>query len=330
MSGYCSGMEMVEDRRGGNAPPPIPIWRLSDGRAGHDRQAAALAAQLGGGEVVLAVAWPLPWRWAAPHRLPGLDRLCREWPEPAVRTLIVGCGRRAALANRWLKHRYGRRVFTVQILDPRSARGEFDLIIAPAHDALSGPNVVQITGSLHPVSGDWLTSARRQWSILAAYPVPRIVVLWGGMPLSRDLQKALTTALDRRLQAGGSLLCAASRRTRPRTVKILAGLIGERRGCFHDAGQNSYPGLLAYASEIWVTADSVNMISEALATGRPVRIVGDARRRRQRRFIGDMREAGWIGGLVDGSAAVATPVPEMMAGVIAEITNRYHQSSDPR
>ena len=35
-------------------------------------------------------------------------------------------------------------------------------------------------------------------------------------------------------------------------------------------GENSYPGMLAWADRFVVSADSVNMISEACATGKPV------------------------------------------------------------
>ncbi|HSR65375.1 MAG TPA: nucleoside-diphosphate sugar epimerase, partial [Xanthomonadaceae bacterium] len=54
------------------ARPVASVWSLSDDRAGNRRQVDALARALGFGTVEARTLQPrAPWRWVAPHRLPG-------------------------------------------------------------------------------------------------------------------------------------------------------------------------------------------------------------------------------------------------------------------
>ena len=78
-------------------------WVVSDGAAGNENQALALASALAGEVEVLRLAARAPWRWAAPRFLPGAAQAFG--PAFAARLrgplpdLAVGCGRQAALAT---------------------------------------------------------------------------------------------------------------------------------------------------------------------------------------------------------------------------------------
>src|SRR5690606_41654848 len=128
-------------------------WTLTDGHAGNLRQALSLAAALG---LESARNWSLepraPWRWAAPRRLPGAGIAFGSGFATALReappALAIGCGRQAALSTRLLREAGAR---AVQILDPRIDPAHWDLVVAPEHDGLAGPNVVTLLGSLNPV-----------------------------------------------------------------------------------------------------------------------------------------------------------------------------------
>src|SRR5690606_22914976 len=141
---------------------PAALWVLSDGRAGNLRQAAALATAMG---IDVARNWTLdaraPWRWASPRRLPGARHAFGSAFARALATppaLAIGCGRQAALATRLLREAGAR---TVQVLDPRLDPVHWDLVVVPGHDRLRGPNVLTLSGSLHPVDDLWLAQGRR-------------------------------------------------------------------------------------------------------------------------------------------------------------------------
>lgn len=282
------------------------IQPLSDGRAGNARQAVALAQALALGDGAAAPALELaaraPWRWLSPRRLPrathafgdGFQALLAAPP-----VIAVGCGRQAALATRLLRGRGSR---AVQILDPRIAPTHWDVVVAPAHDGLAGPNVITTLGSLHPVDDAWLARARAQFAAFEALPRPRTAVLLGGASAHARFDTAAFEAMARLLETalagGGSVLLTTSRRTPPAVAEAARRRFAAAPGVAWTGagdGPNPYPGLLAWADRIACSADSVNMISEACATDAPVFVFDPAGvRGRPRRFLDALLARGRI------------------------------------
>ncbi len=270
-------------------------WLLTDGLAGNQRQASALALALGRAARHWVLQPQAPWRWLAPRRLPGADRAFGEEFAQALSgerpPLTIGCGRQAALATRLMRSDVTR---AVQILDPRIAPSHWDLVIAPEHDGLRGPNVITLLGSLNPVDDLWLAGARKTFPAFGQLPGPRTALLLGGSSAHARFDRAAFDALASRLAAqlereGGSLLATTSRRTpadiRARLRERLAAL---PQVSWYEPGEgaNPYPGLLGWADRIVCTADSVNMLSEAAATRAPLFVFGiDRVEGRPRRFV---------------------------------------------
>lgn len=253
------------------------IWALSDGATGHRRQAVALAEALAVRltakvePLILEARWPA--RWLAPRagRLEQLlvgDRpLAPPWPD-----LAIGCGRVAALATRRLRELGVR---AVQILDPGLAPARWDWVIAPRHDRLAGENVLNTLGSLHPLEPERLSRLREKTAGLAAQPAPRTLLLVGGPSRllrwgRRDLARLIAILRHWLERDGGSLSIALSRRTPGWASRALRRAFPLARFT-PEGGENLYEPFLAWADRIVVTADSVNMLSEACASGRPVR-----------------------------------------------------------
>lgn len=265
---------------------------VTDGHAGNVRQARALADALKLRPRDLVLAPRAPWRWFAPRRVAGARRAFggdfeRLLASPGLRgSLVIGCGRQAALATRLLRLRGAT---AVQVLDPRIDPRHWDAVVAPAHDRLHGPNVLTLTGSLNPVNDAWLGAARAAFSELGRMRGPRTALLVGGptAQVKFDVRRfgrwmdAVRTVVERE---GGSVLLTTSRRTPEafverarRAFKGLPGLVWT--GSVD--GRNPYAGLLGWADRIVCTADSVNMLSEACATRAPAFVFGatDARGR---------------------------------------------------
>jgi uncharacterized protein len=94
--------------------------------------------------------------------------------------------------------------------------------------------------------------------------------------------------------SGGAAVVTPSRRTGDAGIALLRERLADVPSVIWDmTGDNPYFAYLAIADAFLVTADSVSMISEAAATGRPVHIVeldgGDAK---FARFHAAMRAAG--------------------------------------
>ncbi|MBB5208127.1 mitochondrial fission ELM1 family protein [Chiayiivirga flava] len=253
-------------------------WVITDGAAGNEKQALALAAALDCPSVTIRLATSAPWRWAAPHLIPpqaatfGPSVATHFDSEPP--RLAIGCGRQAALALRWLKRRHGNTIRTVQILDPRIDPRHFDAVVVPEHDALREPNVLTTLGALNAIDDAWLAQARDAWPTLRALPSPRTAVLLGGPTRAYALDRAAWAALAAQLRTqhardDGSLLVTTSRRSpdwlRRAARADLADLPGVQWHGDTD-GPNPYAGMLAIADRIVVTPDSINLVSEACAT----------------------------------------------------------------
>ncbi|MEO5558339.1 MAG: mitochondrial fission ELM1 family protein, partial [Dokdonella sp.] len=257
-------------------------WAITDGAAGNERQALALARALGLAARVVRVRLSEPWNVFAPHLTAGAHAAIRDelgnplvapWPD-----IAIGCGRRAALVTRLLRRWSDARCFTVQILDPRIDSSAFDVVVAPQHDRVSGRNVMHSIGALNSVDCEWLGVARAHFARYAALPAPRSAVLIGGSNRAQRLDNAYFDALFDRLGArhaadGGSFLVSVSRRTPAATTARLRAAFARFPGVFwsgNEDGENPYAGFLAWADRILVTPDSVNMLSEASATGKPL------------------------------------------------------------
>ncbi len=272
----------VKPIRNTDAPHASGACVISDGAMGNERQALALAGAMGLVPTVHRIDLRPPWRWFAPNLAAGAQlalsakqrrSLTQPWP-----ALAIGCGRQAALITRALRRWSGGATFTVQILDPRMDPAHFDLVVTPRHDELQGANVIQTLGALNPIDDAWLDRAAEQFATLCQLPQPRTALLVGGprrgLVLDDVWFAALIGVIERwRERDSGSLLITASRRTPKAWRTRLRTAFRNGCTCFWDGnedGTNPYAGYLAVADRIVVTPDSVNMLSEACATGVPV------------------------------------------------------------
>jgi hypothetical protein len=265
----------------GTDDPPA-VWVLHDGKLGMANQVTGLAEALGWPFVEKRLAILAPWRylpptlWLAPAQAldPSGAPLAPPWPD-----IVIACGRNAVAPARMIKRASGGRVFWVQVQDPRSYRREVDLIVAPLHDPAPGDNVMRTIGAVHRVTASKLSEAGARFApLFVGLPRPLAAVLIGGDNNVYRLTDARFGALCDQLVglalSGIGLAITASRRTAPAQQAMLrARLDGVAAYIWDGSGDNPYFGLLAAADAIIVTADSVSMISEAAATGKPVQIV---------------------------------------------------------
>ncbi len=268
---------------------PLRIQVVSDGRAGMENQALGLAeavTRLTPAEIVVKrVRWrpvfdPLPVSLKAPWMLdPTADAPFpagdATWPD-----LWVATGRATlplSLAARRLSHG---RTFVVQTQDPRLDPSRFDLVVAPTHDGLTGPNVVSITGSPHRITTEGLAEAAPVFADrLKALSRPHVAVLIGGRSKAFDLTPDHATVLADRIAdavtaVGGSLLLTFSRRTPEAAKVVLTTRLSQLPGWIWDGtSPNPLFAFLDAADHILVTEDSANMAAEAASTGKPVHVL---------------------------------------------------------
>jgi len=246
-----------------------------------ESQCLGLAEALGLDPGIVRIELRNPWRDLAPHLRTGLRHaFVGHPPAPPWPDLLIATGRQSVPASLFVRQ-LSPRTKRVQIQNPGLSPRNFDLVIAPMHDDLWGGNVIQTIGALHRATPRRLADESRQLEArLAGLPRPFIGVLIGGANgvyrFGADEARTLATDLVRHARdLGGSLLVTPSRRTGDKNISILRTAFGGTPGFVWDgAGANPYFGILGAADILLVTADSVNMITEACASGHPVLIYG--------------------------------------------------------
>ena len=267
----------------GSAPAVRTCWVLSNGIVGMDNQSLGLAEALGLA-VTLKTQYPrAPWKHLPPQFWPfplasagpGSDVLAPPWPD-----VVIGTGRLNIPTAIAIKRASGGRVFNIRIQHPHVSLKYFDAVVAPSHDRCRGAQVIETLGAVNRVSEAGLAQARARWEpVFARLPRPLVAVLLGGpnkayrfdAGVARDMAERLA-----RLQAAGAgLALTPSRRTGAALEAVFRARLAPAGGWIWDGrGDNPYFGLLALADHILVTADSVNMVSEACFTGKPVQVLG--------------------------------------------------------
>lgn len=314
----------------------ITAWALTTGEAGMRTQARGLAKAVTPNVVEKIVSVRKPWRWApsgVTAVLNGVDPTAGDTLEPPWPDLIVTCGRRSAILGVAVKKRAGGKPLLAHLQDPLAPLKHFDAVFPQVHDRLDGPKVHKILTSLHDVTPERLAEGRAAWvERLGHLPRPLVGVLIGGPSRGTPFGAAQAADLQGKLarlrsQGGGSLVFVPSRRTPDEVLEFLKGAAKDDPGAWvwDRSGDNPYIGVLALADRLVVTGDSVSMVSEALATDKPIEIFAGQMRKRHEGFIDTLiaqGEARWLDGEltppirrtpIDATADAAAVVKRLLA-----------------
>ncbi len=278
---------------------PIRIWAVTDGRAGIENQALGLAEAIARRQparvTVKRVRLRSPWSWFPPGFTPaprqattlGSDAIDPPWPE-----IFIGCGRASIPFALGIRAWSNGRTFVVQLQDPRVNPREFDVVVPPIHDGLEGQNVLPIVGACHRVTPEKLDQATLDFpTALDDLPGPRFAILLGGKSKRQDIsahraREIADSLLAVQRSTGGTMMATLSRRTsHAARMQFRTWLAPHCTVFFEGEGVNPYFAMLGAADHIFVTADSVNMATEAAATGKPIHVLAvDGRAGKLERF----------------------------------------------
>jgi mitochondrial fission protein ELM1 len=315
----------------------LSCWVVTDGKAGMESQCLGLAEALGLQPTIKRVALRAPWRQLTPRlRLfqerafaPESDPLLPPWPD-----LLIATGRQSVAASLLVREKSrseGRGTLTVQLQNPGISPRHFDLVVAPRHDRLSGPNTVSTHGALHRINRQILADgADRLSRRIGDLPRPYIVFLVGGSNSAYRLGQRKAAELGEQLAKlarakKGSVLVTPSRRTDKDAMDAISlSLRGVPHFLWDGSGENPYFGLLGLADFLVVTEDSVNMVSEAGATGKPVYVAHlPGGSPKFRRFHRAMRADGVTRAFTGELEPYYYPPPDDMAVVVQRVRSLF-------
>ncbi|MDD2865699.1 MAG: ELM1/GtrOC1 family putative glycosyltransferase [Candidatus Omnitrophica bacterium] len=305
---------------------------LSDGKAGHVKQSQVLANMVHdlGFETEIRIA---EVRFRTRASAAGLAVIARFLGAGAARAclrffldkrtydevmrdvfdVVISAGSSLGAVNIAVAHEND--ASSIAIMKPGLlSYGQLDLVVMPEHDRPpKKENVIIITGSLNDVSA---ASMNRDYEMLLTRRPqaaqrsggPKIGLLVGGnsryYAIGEPLAEVLVSEL-RRLQqeTAASLLVTTSRRTPEPVVRMLREAFASREDCklFVDAARDNPPGTVGgilYTSDILiVSGESISMVSEAVASAKPVVVFEPERlagHNKVRRFLEKMQADGRI------------------------------------
>lgn len=267
--------------------PETRFWIITDGKAGDVAQCFGVVERLGRFKPEQRIVRPrAPFSWFMPYswKLPFGNIDPKEAPErqgspiaPPFPDIAIASGRRAVTYLYTVKQASQGQTFTVFLKNPRIGSQAADFIWMPEHDNGAGDNVMKTLTSPHRLSQDKLKKARQHPPPWGETPTGKrlVAVLLGGN--SKDFtfthhdETCFVAGLEAAIAQGAHLIITPSRRTPERLAKAVARLVQAKGGWFWKGDcANPYLAMLAHADALVVTAESVNMVGEAVATGKGV------------------------------------------------------------
>lgn len=243
------------------ASTQIPvIWRISDGKAGHDSQSKGLVKALN-----LIKHCDCHDIKLTERRFGLLDLIFKR--APATKSLpdpdmIIGAGHETHLPLLCAKRARGGK--TVLLMSPSISVSCFDFCFIPEHDTPKiSDNVFTTKGTINCISPSSELAPNRGLILIGGASRH---FHWDDVYLLQQLNEILTTYTNITWEISDSS------RTPPRTRKLLATLQqpnGEYKN-YSKTDSNWIAERLNFVANVWVSMDSVSMVYESLSSGAAV------------------------------------------------------------
>ena len=240
------------------------IWRFSDGKAGHDKQSLALVESLMNQTKCRLFDFNVQGQ-----RNPILNMIFKNYKLPEGITkpdIAIGAGHKTHLHLLAIKRCFNAKI--VVIMKPSIPLIFFDLCIIPKHDGIkNGPNIINTQSSLVKFNSN-LKKKENTGLILIGGPSKHY--FWDSKTVLEEICKISKKFKFRKL------LLSTSRRTPFDFLDQLNELnIPDIKVYEYSKIKSDWLDKhINKVKNIWVTNDSYSMVTEALASGADVDIIG--------------------------------------------------------
>jgi|MDSW01.3.fsa_nt_gb mitochondrial fission protein ELM1 len=208
--------------------------------------------------------------------------------------IVISCGRKSVIPSIYLKKKFKNKIVNIHIQEPKVSLDNFDFVVVPEHDGLSGKNVIRSKGAIHYITQNEINESKKylidKFQLGNYFNEDRLVIIILGGPNKyysfSDL--ALKQVFDKIkinfISKGFQLIVIPSIRTPKRIIKIAQEYFDKKELVITNVDKQAYMAALAMAKYIVVTCDSTSMISEAAITGKPIYVAQMPTIRNNERF----------------------------------------------
>ena len=162
----------------------------------------------------------------------------------------------------------------IHIQDPKVSLKNFDFIIAPEHDGLTGSNVLNSKGAIHYLRDDELS---QNIDYLKPHiKKEKIATLIMGGPNKyynfdeKSVEQIFLRIYNIFIKKNFQLIFIPSLRTPQNIINLAKKYFDKNQLIITEVDKKAYLSALKLSNHIIVTCDSTSMISEAAMTGKPI------------------------------------------------------------
>ena len=180
------------------------------------------------------------------------------------------------------------KIFTIHIQDPKVSFKNFDIIIAPEHDNLTGDNIHSSKGSIHYITEVEINKAKPY--LMKNINSDKVITLILGGPnkyysfKTDELIKIFNLIKSNFVSKGYKVIVIPSMRTPKNSIKLAEKEMSLCGYVVKTVDKQAYLSSYALASYVVVTCDSTSMISEAATSGKPIFVAHMNPKRNNYRF----------------------------------------------
>ncbi len=213
------------------------------------------------------------WKLIPPSLTPAKDFVFKNKIDREF-NILISCGRKSVIPSIFLKKKFGNKIMNIHIQDPKVSLNNFDYIIAPEHDGLTGQNVLTSKGAIHYLRHNELNENENY--LKARIKKHKLVTLIVGGPNKYynydklEIVNIFAKIEKNFIQNGYQLILIPSMRTPENIIEIAKNYFDKDQIIIDKVDKKAYLSSLKVANYIVVTCDSTSMISESAMTGKPI------------------------------------------------------------
>ena len=229
-----------------------------------------------------------PWNLVPPSLTPKKKFIFKNQINKEY-DVIISCGRKSVIPSIVLKKNSNKKIVNIHIQNPKVSLENFDIIVAPDHDSLDGPNVLISKGAIHYLTLDEIEKAK-DYLVSKIEKQKEVVTLILGGPTkyynydNESMIQIFSKINKQIIEKNMQLIIIPSNRTPEKIIQFAKEYFNKNRLIIDNVDKQAYLSSLALAKYIIVTCDSSSMISEAALTGKPVYVAMIPSMRNDKRF----------------------------------------------
>ena len=188
--------------------------------------------------------------------------------------IVISCGRKSVIPSLYLKKKFKKKIINIHIQDPKVSLDNFDFVVVPEHDGISGENVINSKGAIHYLRNEELDE-NINYLKSSVNKEKLVTLIVGGPTKYYDYKESVIKEIFSKvyknfINKGFQLIFIPSMRTPKTVIDLAKSYFDKNQIIITEVDKKAYLSSLRLSDYIVVTCDSTSMISEAAITGKPI------------------------------------------------------------